>query len=346
MNGTSLFSNVGISELFFKKIGINIKIANELLEDRAAFYKNVYPETNMINGNINDKEIFEEIVKRSIEEKVQFLIATPPCQGMSNAGKKDKDDERNRLIIPVIEFIKRVEPNNILIENVPQMFNSEIIIRNKWTNILSYITKEVTKLGYKIKAEVLDSADYGTPQHRKRAIILISKNDFDFPPKKQKHITVKQAIGNLPSIEAGQNSDIKNHNAKKHNANHIEWMSHTPTGKTAFDNEVHFPKKDNRMIKGFRTTYKRIEWDKPAPTITMANGSISSQNNVHPGRKISKNRYSDARVLTILEIMRLTGIPDNWRIPEWASDNLIRKVVGEGFPPHFAKSMAQTLIKK
>ena len=73
---------------------------------------------------------------------------------------------------------------------------------------------------------------------------------------------------------------------KKHNERHKLWMTHTPTGKTSFLNKVYYPKKESgERIKGFATTYKRIEWDKPAPTITMANGSISSQNNVHPGRK-------------------------------------------------------------
>ncbi|RTZ84821.1 MAG: hypothetical protein DSY95_05690, partial [SAR324 cluster bacterium] len=112
------------------------------------------------------------------------------------------------------------------------------------------------------------------------------------------------------------------------------FLKHTPTGKTALQNKIHYPKKENgERIKGYATTYKRIEWDKPAPTITMANGSVSSQNNVHPGRLKADGTYSDARVLTLKEIFILTGLPDDWAPPEWASENLIRHVIGEGVPP-------------
>jgi DNA (cytosine-5)-methyltransferase 1 len=87
-------------------------------------------------------------------------------------------------------------------------------------------------------------------------------------------------------------------------------FTHTPTGKSAIYNEVHYPMKNNRKIRCFGTSYKRIEWDKPCPTITMMNGSISSQNNVHPGiYNQNTKEWSDARVLTILEIMILTGLP-------------------------------------
>ena len=101
-----------------------------------------------------------------------------------------------------------------------------------------------------------------------------------------------------------------------------------------------------QSLKGFATTYKRIDWHKPAPTITMCNGAISSQNNVHPGKKINQNQYSDARVLTILELLRLTGLPDDWNIPNWASDNLIRQVLGESFPPKFCLNLLTTMPRK
>jgi len=75
----------------------------------------------------------------------------------------------------------------------------------------------------------------------------------------------------------------------------------------------------------------------------MNNGSISSQNNVHPGTKLNKGTYSDARVLTILELLRLTGLPDDWNIPDWASENFVRQVIGESFPPKFAAKLLETI---
>lgn len=345
IKGISLFSNVGISEHYFCDHGIDIVVANEILKDRCSFYSHLYPKVNMVNGDITDLNIFNNLINLYKDNNCNFLIATPPCQGMSVAGKMNKKDRRNKLIVEIIEFIKIVKPDNVLIENVPGILYFSIIVNGKFIKILDYIEQNLKPLGYFINYGVLDAADYNTAQHRKRAIFLISKiKNWEFPAK-NKHITVREAIGDLPSIESGEKSKIKNHYAKKHNDNHILWMKNTPTGETAFNNEKFFPQKNGRVIKGFSTTYKRIRWDEPSPTITMCNGAISSQNNVHPGRKKRDGTYSDARVLTILELQRLMGLPDDWNIPEWASDNLIRRVIGEGFPPRFAESFLTTMPK-
>ncbi|MBP8708232.1 MAG: DNA (cytosine-5-)-methyltransferase [Caldisericia bacterium] len=343
IKGTSLFANIGISETYFKRNGIDIVLANELIQKRCDFYRFLYPDVEMVCGDINDEKIFKKLVSSHIKKKADFLIATPPCQGMSIAGKMDPEDPRNKLIIQVIQFIKETRPANILIENVPGMIKFSIIVNDKPIKIVDYIKENLEPLGYIINYNVLDAADYGTAQYRKRAIFLISKiKKWDFP-KKMKHITVREVIGDLPSLESGEISGIKYHSAKKHNPNHILWMKHTPTGKTAFENPIYYPQKDNRRIKGYPTTYKRIDWDRPSPTVTMCNGAISSQNNVHPGRLKEDGTYSDARVLTILEILRIMGLPDDWPIPNWASDNFIRQVIGEGFPPKFAESCIKTM---
>lgn len=342
IKGTSLFSNIGIAETYLKYHNIDIVIANELLENRAKFYKFCHPNTDVVIGDITIDEIFDEIVKKSKELGVEFLLATPPCQGMSVAGKMDEKDPRNRLIIKVVEFIKKVKPNNIIIENVPTMFKTSILVNNEKIKIIDYIKNELSN-EYKISFNILNTADYGTPQTRNRAIVLMSRFENWELPTKQRQITVEEAIGHLPSLESGEKSSIKYHFAPKHNDRHILWMKHTPTGKTAFDNEIYFPQKeDGTRIKGFSTTYKRMSWDKPAPTITMCNGGISSQNNVHPGRKKEDGTYSDARVLSLKELMILTGLPNDWEVPEWASETLIRKVIGEGVPP----KLIEELIKK
>lgn len=343
IRGTSLFSNIGISETYFQRNNLDIVVANELIQKRCDFFSYLYPKANMICGDITNEKIFKKIVKKHKENSCDFLIATPPCQGMSIAGKMNPKDPRNKLIIQVIEFIKETKPSNILIENVPAMLKFSIIVKGEPVRIVDYIEKSLSPLGYIVNYDVLDAADYNTPQYRKRAIFLISRLRHWKFPKKSRHISVRETIGDLPSLESGEVSSTKYHNAKKHNCNHILWMKHTPTGKSAFENNVHYPKKDNRKIKGYPTTYKRIEWDKPAPTITMCNGAISSQNNVHPGILKNDGTYSDARVLSILEIIRLMGLPDDWPIPKWASDNFIRQVIGEGFPPKFAEELIKTM---
>ena len=126
-------------------------------------------------------------------------------------------------------------------------------------------------------------------------------------------------------------------------------MQHTPTGKTAFDNEVYYPKKnDGTPVKGYHNTYKRQNWNTPAYAVTMDNRKISSQNNVHPGRVEYINDkgeviYSDARALTLYEIMRVTSLPDEWNIPNNASEQFLRRIIGEGIPPMFVKKVFQNL---
>lgn len=121
-------------------------------------------------------------------------------------------------------------------------------------------------------------------------------------------------------------------------------MKNTPTGCSAFKNIEHYPKKENKeKISGFHNTYKRMNWDAPAPARTMNNGNIGSHNNVHPGYKKPDGTYSDARVLTIHELLIVSSLPINWNIPEWASETLIRQVIGEAVPPLLMKNVLKKI---
>lgn len=347
MIGVSLFANVGIGETYAESNGVRIAVANELLEDRAEFYRKMHPNTCMIQGDITDSLVYSELLAKAKSENCDFLLATPPCQGMSNAGKQIPDDERNLLIKYAVSFINDLSPKYAVIENVPQMLKTPITTKQGLKIIPYYIT-DVLGDKYKINFRVIDAADYSTPQHRKRAIFLLHQGEtfWDFP-ETEKRITVREAIGDLPSLESGQSSDIPYHNAKAHSEHHVVIMRHTPTGKSAFENEFHYPKrKDGKRVTGFKTTYKRMDWDRPAPTVTMGNGAISSQNNVHPGTRLPDGTYSDARVLTLKELFRVTGLPEDWTPPEDASDSLIRKVIGECLPPKLLSSLLTTIPDK
>ena len=107
MNGLSLFANVGIAETYLESIGFEVKVANELLSARADFYRHSHPHCTMICGDITDKNIFDSVIEHAKKESVQFILATPPCQGMSQAGKMDEHDSRNTLIIKVLNTTGR-----------------------------------------------------------------------------------------------------------------------------------------------------------------------------------------------------------------------------------------------
>ena len=347
INGLSLFANVGIGETYAYKHGIDIKVANELLKDRCEFYKYLYPDTEVVCGDITDKFVYDEIISKAKKHKCVFLLATPPCQGMSLAGKKDPKDERNLLIKYVIDAIKDLRPKWVIIENVSAMLSTEIEVDNKILNIKHYICNNLWPLGYYITNAVVDAADYGTAQYRRRAIFLISNIDYWDFPEKEKQIPLKDVIGHLPSLESGEDSGIPFHKAKVHNERHIECMRYTPEGKTAFENEIYYPKRpDGKRVSGYNTTYKRMRWDKPAPTITMGNGAVSSQNNVHPGRPLGNGRYSDARVLTLKELFIVTGLPEDWMPPPNTKELLVRQVIGECLLPKLVERLIETMPRE
>lgn len=340
MNGVSLFSSSGIGELFLIKNGIKIKVANELIKRRAELYNVIHKDSSMICGDINNDIVFNKIIKKAKEEKCKFLIATPPCQGFSLAGKNKnlsemQLDERNYLFLKVIELVKIQKFDYVIIENVPRFLQLVLPYKGKLLSPESILSNELGK-NYNIDVQIYNSAEYSIPQTRKRAIIKIYKKNLNWPPPKKhkKQITLRESIGHLPTLESGQKSKIKWHFARVHSDSHILTMRHTPEGKSAFQNKKYFPKtKDGLVPKGFATTYSRLKWDEPSPTITMRNDAISSQRNVHPGRKLKNGTFSDARVLTIKELFLLTGLGDDFDLPTNTSEILIRQVIGECVPP-------------
>lgn len=374
MKVLSLFANIGVAEAYLKEIGFNVVVANELIERRAILYSKIYPETHMICGDITDKKIFDKIVKESLEQNVDIIMATPPCQGMSTVGQMLADDVRNRLVCQVIEAVKEINPKYVMIENVPSFFGTEIVVGEEKILIPELLTREVGE-DYHIHKAVIDTKDYSVPQTRERAIVLMTRKDqkieWVVPEKDDTIITMRDAIGNLPKLDpfitdvdekelltivphyygrAKQAEAIsKWHIPPHHIKRQVVVMQHTPSGQTAFDNAVYYPvKADGKAVKGFRNTYKRQNWDSPAYTVTMDNRKISSQNNVHPGLKeyVDENGddiYSDARALTLYELMKIMSIPDTWPVPYDTSEAFLRRIIGEGIPPLFVKKVFENL---
>ncbi|HHV6867988.1 TPA: DNA cytosine methyltransferase, partial [Haemophilus influenzae] len=87
IRGLSLFSGSGIGEYFLSRVGIDIIVANELIKKRADLYQKIYPNHKMVTGDIRNQSIFNKVLNVALANQVDFLIASPPCQGMSVAGK-------------------------------------------------------------------------------------------------------------------------------------------------------------------------------------------------------------------------------------------------------------------
>ncbi len=377
LNGLSLFANVGMAETYLKDVGIEIKVANELLQERADFYNHLYPSTTMIVGDITDDSIYSKVIKKAKEQKVNFIIATPPCQGMSLAGKMDKDDIRNQLIYYAVKAIKDIKPKYVLLENVPQQLRTWVNFENERLLIPNYLHKELSKEYNFAKQSLVSARDYGVPQMRKRNIVLLSRKDmkytWEMPKPLGYEIPLHQALKNVPSLDPELKEGMaetlklfpdfekkkaqglavsKWHYPPTHSKKLVETMMHTPSGCTAHDNKEFYPKKDDgTRVNGHYNTYRRFSWDKPSRTITQNSAVISSLCCVHPGYKLSdgsaeKDRiYSDARCFSIYELLIVSSLPLNWDIPEWATDKLIRSVIGEGIPPLLVKNIVKELEK-
>ena len=373
LRGLSLFANVGIAEAYLQEVGVDILIANELIEDRARFYSDIYQDSHMIVGDITNDELRTKIVDEAVNKGVDFILATPPCQGMSMAGNRAEFDERNQLIYYAVDVVLRVKPKFVFIENVPTILRTKLVVNGETMLIPKYLHSVLAD--YHFNDETLVKAmDHGVPQMRERNIFLLVRNDIDLTwnfPNAQPHITLQEAIGDLPSLdpllregldftlEKFPSYEIKRakglevskwHYPPKHSWKQVEWMLHTPTGKSAIYNPVYYPQKANGIhVVAHHNHYRRMYWDKPARTITQNNGVISSLACVHPGRPFELNGevlYSDPRVLSIYELLIVSSLPNDWAIPDWASESFIRKVIGEGIPSKLVKEIMYSLISK
>ena len=349
MKALSLFSCIGVSEYYLKDLGIDVVTATDIDNKRCDVHRFFYPNTNVVCGDICDDKVKDKIVETVGNSKIDIVISTPPCQGMSTVGKnrgkalEESKDERNYLILQSFSIIDRLDPAFIIFENVPQLLKVKIPFQD---NLMSIFDILLQKYGekYEMKINVYNTSDFGIPQNRERVFIRLYKKGLQWKdPEPVEHIvTLRDAIGELPSLEAGESSDLKNHWARKHPELQVEWMRHTPTGCSAFSNIEYYPVKSNgERIKGYPNCYKRMVWDAPSPTVTMRNEIMSSQDNVHPGREIGKGLWSDARVLTLRELLILMSLPADLDLPTNVSDTALRQYIGEGIPSMMMKKIME-----
>ena len=142
------------------------------------------------------------------------------------------------------DAIEILQPKYVMIENVSQLLKIKLPYNGELLKIVD-ILKDKFGMHYKIESKIVDAADYGVPQTRIRAIIkmYLKTTEWKWADHVRKKVTVKDAIGHLPSLEAGETSLIKWHFARPHTQENILWMRHTPTGCTAFKNEIYYIKK-------------------------------------------------------------------------------------------------------
>ena len=197
-----LFSGVGGLSLGFEMAGFTVVLANEYDESIAKAYVQNRPHTKMIVNDITKLPI--DSTFSPYRNKVDLIVGGPPCQGFSQKGKrKTIHDERNFLFKYYYEVVSLVKPTYFVMENVPNLLTAEN----------GYFKKEITELfegvGYTIASDVLNAADFGVPQNRKRAVIIgkLGSEAIDLPVPTEERVTIWDAISDLAYLNSGEGGE-------------------------------------------------------------------------------------------------------------------------------------------
>ena len=269
----SLFTSGGVGDLAIRQAGYEILVSNEKLEDRHSLFALNFPNTCAITGDIwqHIDQIESETRRRLGGRGLSLLYATPPCQGMSKngrgkllsavrAGRKPPHDERNRLIVPAMELACRLQPETLLLENVPEMANTLILDEQGAPTPITCYIKQRLGPRYSGRAEVVEFADYGVPQCRQRMITVYSRNPHiadwltvcsslmpapthsaDGCGGTAPWVTVRDTIGTVPSLDAGSpsgaTSEIPIHSVPLLDEMKYWWVENTAPQRSAFDDQ-------------------------------------------------------------------------------------------------------------
>ncbi len=373
-NYISLFSSAGVGCYGFKMEDFECIATNELIESRMqiqiANKKCKYP-SGYITGDITKEDtkakLYKEIhfwQKKEKIEQVDVVIATPPCQGMSTANYKKKNEiKRNSLVVEAIDIIEKINPKIFVFENVSAFMKSLCIDKDE--SILSIkdcIYKHLSD-NYNIYYKVVNFKDYGVPSSRPRTLVigtlksLINLSPLNIFPMSKNQITVRDVIKNLPKLEFGEidSKDIY-HAFRKYPEYMREWIHSIKEGESAFS--ISNPVKPYKIVNGKRVElkgsymgnkFRRMFWDQPAPCIATRNDQLASQSTIHPEQD---------RVLSIRELMRVMSIPDSF---VWTDKNTlglsniqaqaflkknelnIRRSIGEAVPTEIMRQIAHNI---
>ena len=376
----SLFSSAGVGCYGFKLEGFECIATNELLEKRLNIQrlnKKCRFESGYISADIKQEEtknlIYEEIKKwnKLGNDRVDVVIATPPCQGMSvaNHKKSDKEIERNSLIRESVDLIKTIHPKFFLFENVAAFWKTGCI--NKRGDVVSIGDMICEELGssYLIHNEVLNFKNYGSNSSRTRTLVIGVDKKFsdeispiELMPDYEEEKSLFDVIGNMKSLNWGEyDSNDFFHSFRVYPEYMLPWIENLEEGQSAFDNNSD-ELRPHRVIDGKivinksknADKYTRQIYDKVAPCIHTRNDQLASQNTIHP---------IDNRVFSIRELMRMMTIPDAFK---WLDYNLsdlnqlslaekqkvskkeelnIRQSIGEAVPTVIFRQIANKIKK-
>lgn len=332
-NGTltyiSLFSSAGVGCYGFKQAGFECIATNEIIERRLNIQQlnsKCKFESGYISGDIKEnatkKQIFTQIdfYKKLGNDKVDVVVATPPCQGMSvaNHKKSNNEIERNSLVVESVELISKIKPRFFILENVPSFYKTGCIDKQGNLIEIGKMIEQNLAMEYSIYHNVINFKNYGAHSSRTRTLVIgvckelknyIASIEFfpNFVPEK----TLKEVIFSQKSLKWGEfDKDDFYHSFRIYPQNMRGWIENLKEGQSAFEN-TDDNKKPHQVINGKiiinksknGDKYKRQKWDAVAPCVHTRNDQLASQNTIHP---------KDDRVFSIRELMLMMNIPQDF----------------------------------
>lgn len=300
-----------------------------------------------------------ECVDLSIHREIDFpdvdiIVGSPPCQGFSNEGKKDPNDPRNSLVWAYLDIIERQRPRVWVFENVPGFQRS---YGGRWYKAM---LERLSKSEYKWASGILNAADYGVPQNRKR-FILVAALDFQptLPPithgkgenlfGESPYITLWDAISDLPIPKMGDrigsfdyetsptnsyqklmrdgSSGIRNHTAQNHSERVLEKIRSVPAGGDMSSFMSDYDENSTHYMGGYRRAVKH----RPSWTAYWTRGMTS----IHPEQH---------RFLTPRECARIQSFPDKHQFHGKTIENYTQ--ICNAVPPLLAEAVARQIKRQ
>jgi len=326
-----LFSGCGGLTEGLRRGGFRVLAAVELDELAAETYAVNHPEVRLIRGDI--RKVRPDKLMRRLglrQGQLTLLAGCPPCQGFSSVRTRRKsavvDDPRNDLVAQMLRFTRTFLPKAVMMENVPALAEDVRMTR---------LRSGLEKLGYRCNQLVLDAADHGVPQRRRRLVLLAGRRRTLSPPLAiTVRLTVRAAIEGLAT--AGSSGDPL----------HDLPETRTPAVRALIaavpkdgGSRAQVPGGDglacHREFDGFKDVYGRMPWDDVAPTITGGCVNPSKGRFVHP---------QENRSVTLREAALLQGFPPDYRFSLRRGKLLAAAMIGNALPPPLAEAQARALI--
>ena len=371
----SLFSSAGVGCYGFKMEGFECVATNEMLARRLEVQKangKCRFASGYIAGDISTDEVKGQIcaeVERWAKlgnDRVDVVMATPPCQGISviNHKKNDGEIRRNSLVVESVEVIQRLHPRVFVFENVMAFQKTLCKTRDERTIPIGQFIQESLGGDYVISARILNFMNYGSKSSRTRTLVIGVDRDlrnqfvpYDLFPDYRREPTLRDVIGGFEPLQWGQISDKDFYHAfRTYDERMRPWIHDLREGECAFDN-ADPERRPHKMVDGRRVEnakksrdkYTRQKWDRFVQCVHTRNDLLGAQNTVHP---------VEDRVFSIRELMEMMTIPRSFKwVPQTldelnalsgdekrrvyrANEANIRQCIGEAVPTEVIRQIA------